>query len=687
MRNWKRYVVVILIAVSFGWPTNGLTAAANPVKSGDPRLDVAITAVYPALVQIYVLTSQPVEGRERKYQASGSGAIISLEGHVVTNHHVAGKALAIRCVLSTREELEAKLVGTDPLTDISIVKLDLSSRAKNAPPLSVAKFGQSSQLRVGEPILAMGCPLAISQSVTKGIISNLDMIFPKSMTGGLTLDGEDVGSIVKWIGHDAPIFPGNSGGPLVNLKGEIVGINEIGYGLAGAIPADLASVIARDLMEHGAVRRAWIGANFQPLLKTTGTSVLARGVLVSGVIPGSPAEKAGLKAGDLVAAVDGAPVTVRFREELPSFIRSVVSKPVGEPIEFAVQREGKENRLKITSELRDEAQGKEVEFSEWGMTARRLTKIEAKEMQRPDTRGVLIGSVRQGGPVNLAQPSLRMQDVITEVAGKTVADLDAFRKVTDELTRGKNEPEPVLVAFERENTRQLAVVEVGIRPPQDPPAEARKAWLPVATQVLSKKLASALGIKGKMGVRITQVYPESTAEKAGFQIGDIITHVDDQLVEASESHDTEVFESMLWAYKVGSRPEFSVIRDRKPMKISAELIDAPKEEQELRVHEDVAFEFKARDISYLDRVKNKWDKEQMGALVTQVDSGGWAAIGGLRTDDLIQSVDGTLVNDVKDLETILKGVRDRKPHQVIFFVKRGISTLFIEIEPAWRDKS
>jgi len=167
-------------------------------------------------------------------------------------------------------------------------------------------------------------------------------------------------------------------------------------------------------------------------------------------------------------------------------------------------------------------------------------------------------------------------------------------------------------------------------------------------------------------------------------VGDVITHVDGQLVEASELHDAEVFASMLWAYKVGSRAEFTVIRNHQPLKLTAELVDAPKEEGELQVYEDITFEFKARDISYLDRVKNKWDKGQTGVLVTQVDSGGWAAIGGLRTDDLILAVMGNPVSEVKSLNKMLEAVRKEKPRQVVFFVRRGISTIFIELEPAWR---
>src|ERR1022692_3962336 len=158
-------------------------------------------------------------------QEVGSGAIISQDGYLITNHHVAGHAARIVCTLWNREEVEAELIGTDPLTDIAVLKLKPESPRQFVP----ARFGDSARLRVGDAVLAMGSPMALSQSVTLGIISNVEMIMPRMFgnQGRFQLDGEDVGSLIRWIAHDAAIYPGNSSGPLVNLRGEIVGINEI----------------------------------------------------------------------------------------------------------------------------------------------------------------------------------------------------------------------------------------------------------------------------------------------------------------------------------------------------------------------------------------------------------------------------------------------------------------------------
>src|SRR5262249_47646815 len=150
--------------------------------------------------------------------------------------------------------------------------------------------------------------------------------------GRMRLDGEDVGALVRWIGHDAAIYGGNSGGPLVNLRGEIIGINEIRFGLSGAIPGNLARWVAGELIAHGKIKRSWLGMDVQPLFKHGKDE---HGVLVSGVVTGSPAARAGLQAGDLVMQVGGQPTNVRYEEEMPDFMRLVTSLPIGKPVSIS----------------------------------------------------------------------------------------------------------------------------------------------------------------------------------------------------------------------------------------------------------------------------------------------------------------------------------------------------------------
>ena len=184
-------------------------------------------------------------------------------------------------------------------------------------------------------------------------------------------------------------------------------------------------------------------------------------------------------------------------------------------------------------------------------------------------------------------------------------------------------------------------------------------------------------------MRITQVYPESSAQAAGFKVGDILTHADSQPIEASEPQDAEVFKAMIRAYRVGSQAEFTVIRSGETSMLSAVLVAMPTPEGELQVYEDLLFEFKARDISYLDRVANRWSEEESGAVVSQVDAGGWAAVAGLKARDLIKAVDHQEVKGVQDLEVRLDAAGNRKPANIPLFVKRGIYTLFLELQPSW----
>jgi S1-C subfamily serine protease len=439
--------------------------------------------------------------------------------------------------------------------------------------------------------------------------------------------------------------------------------------------------VAEQLIAKGKVERAWTGMGFQPLLKDAPPSMT--GVLVATVLPGTPAAAAGVKPGDRVLAVEAHPVNVRFDTQLPAFTNELLQHTPGAPLVLKLARGSQELTVTLLPVLRDEARAKEVELKEWGLTVRRLTRMESIDLQRPDTRGVLVSTLLPGGPSDKAVPPLRSNDVITQVAGKGVDSPDALLKGTADILKGARVPVPTVVAFERGAEKMLTLVEVGIRTPQEPAAEAIRGWLPITTQVLSPKLATALGYKGRKGARVTQVYPDG--DSTGLKVGDVITKVDDALVEASEPQDTDVFDALVRAYKPGSKAQFAVLRDGKPLALTITLREGPRQENELRVYEDVTLEFRARDISYLDRVKRRWSKDEAGALVSQVDTGGWAAVGGLRADDLITSVDGKPVRTVQQLEALLRPVKEKKPHHLTFFVKRGVQTLFLELQPTWGD--
>jgi len=643
-------------------------------------IEAAVAGVKPGLVRIDVVETYYREGRELKAGSSGSGVVITPEGHIVTNHHVAGHAKQLKCTFENKEEIEAELVGTDPLTDIAVIKLKAPGRT-----FPVAAFGDSTQAQVGDQVLAMGSPLALSQSVTLGIISNNQMTLPEWAIrgGGLEQDGEDVGSLVRWIGHDAEIHPGNSGGPLVNLQGEIIGINEIKLGLSGAIPGNLAREVAEAIIAEGSVKRAWLGVQVQPRLKHDGTE---RGVLVGGVFKGGPADQAGLQSGDLITAINGAEIDVQFSVQLPDFNRTIAALPIGETATLSVTRAGANHELKATPELREATLPRETELKQWGLTVRNLSRALARELKRSSTDGVLITSVRPGGPSGDAKPAMTVRDVIVAVDGKPIKNVEALREITAELTKDTKTPIPVLTNFERKTGELLTVVKVGIKELEDPGLEVKKAWLPVETQVITRDIATGLGMPDLTGFRVTNVYRGSTAEAAGLKTGDMILSVDGEKMTASQPEHYEELNAFVRQLAVGSKSELGLRRGNEELKLSVELVRAPKLAREMKKYENEAFEFTVRDITFFDKAKESWQEQQQGVLVESVRPGGWADLGHMQVDDLLLEVDGKAMHSVDSLEAAMTSIAEAKPKSVVYKVLRGIQTLYIELEPRWDSK-
>jgi serine protease Do len=667
-----RRVLAAVVVVSVG-----ATAVAQSAQPPEQTAEVqfALTKVAPSLVRIHVVSVDFQDGRELKREASGSGTIITADGLVITNHHVAGRTRAITCTLANREEIPAELVGTDPLSDIAVLRL----RPATPRTFPVATFGDVTKLKVGDRVLALGSPLALSQSVTMGIVSNTEMIMPGMFWpfNRMTLDGEDVGSIVRWIGHDAAIFGGNSGGPLVNMAGEIVGINEISLGLAGAIPADLAREVAESLMRDGKVKRGWIGLEIQPLLTS---SKATRGALVGGTIEGSPAADAGFASGDILVKLAGRDVLVRFAEEVPIFNQIVMRLPVGKSVAATVLRDGAEKTLRVTPAERESVDARIRELPLVGVTASNLTGWAAKELKRPSRDGVRVRGVRPGGPADEAKPALRGDDVILSVDERPTLTFEALEGVVDALTRGKAARVPALVAFDRAGERLLTVVELGRPGLEDPGLEARKAWVPISVQVLTRELAERLSLSGRTGVRVTRVMSDAS----GLKVGDVITALDGNPLEASQPSDADLFATLIRQYKIGSTAKLTIIRNGKPMDVSVTLDTSPRLPREMKKYEDPSFEFRVRDIAAADRISARLPADQSGVLVDAVREGGWAALGHLADGDMLLTIDGEAVADVEAVQRKMTLVAAAKPRSVVFKVRRGIRTFFVELETGWR---
>ncbi len=675
-------MMVVTFILGLGLADNVDAGWLKKSGGGEGSIDLVMERVYPALVRIYVVTMSPRSGRMQKFQAAGSGVVVRKDGYLITNHHVAGQGIRFICRMSDGEEIPATLTGTDALADIAVLKLDLSSRDEKAKPLTVAMFGDSDAVKVGDVVYAMGSPAALSQSVTRGIVSNTAMIM-SGFTGSMRLDGERVGSLVRWIAHDASIFGGNSGGPLVDKNGKIIGINEIGVaGLSGAIPSNLAKNITDQLIKNGSVKRSWVGLSIQPILK----EMLAKGVeggLVGGVIKGSPAEKAGLLPGDIVTKYNGASVHCRIGEDIPAINAMFMGTPIGTKIKIEAVRDGKKMNFELCATERGKAQGENMELKSWGMTVRDLTRLSALVKRRPDTKGVLVITMSQGGPALDAKPPLKYNDIILKVAGEDVPDIETLAKISKREIGDSEERVPVLVEFIRGVESLMTVVEIGKQPEREKPALARKAWLPIVSQVLTRDLAKKLGLKNKGGVRITQLYPDRTAEAAGLLSGDILLALDGTEIEAFEPEDSGVLHHMVRQYKVGAEVELDVIRDGKPIKIKVKLDEPATPTQNLDSYKNDYFEIKVREISLDDRLFKRIDSDINGVLVDKVERASWAALGNLRANDVLISIDGRPTPDVDTVEEILDMARMQEKKRLIFFVSRGINTLYLELEPGW----
>ena len=363
--------------------------------------------------------------REFKQRSLGSGFIIDKEGYIITNNHVVEQANEIKVKLSNEKEYDAKVIGTDPKTDLALIKI------KTAGELPVARLGDSDKLEVGEWVVAIGNPFGLEQTVTTGIISAKGRVI-----GAGPYDG--------FLQTDASINPGNSGGPLFNLKGEVVGINTAivagGQGIGFAIPINLAKGLLPQL-KKGHVVYGYLGVMIQDitpeLAKSFGLKE-AKGVLISDVLKDSPAQKGGVMKGDVVLEYDGKRV-----EERGQFVKLVGNTQVGKKVKMVVWRNKDQKTFWVTiGEVAEKkiAQGKTApgaeESNTWGFAVQEVGRAMAEKVGLPDDTGVMITEVEPGSAAQ--QKGLQAGDVIIEIEHSPIKSLAEFRKQIEPYKKKKS---------------------------------------------------------------------------------------------------------------------------------------------------------------------------------------------------------------------------------------------------------
>jgi serine protease Do len=369
----------------------------------------------------------PRGDRQREAQSLGSGFIISPDGYVLTNNHVIADADSIIVRLADRSELKAKLVGTDPRSDVALLKID----GKNLPTL---KLGDSDKLKVGEWVLAIGSPFGFDHSVTKGIVS----------AKGRTLPND---AYVPFIQTDVAINPGNSGGPLLNMAGEVVGINSQIFtrsggfmGLSFAIPIDVALDVSNQLKKDGKVNRGWLGVVIQEVNKDLAESFgldKPAGALVAQIMPDGPAAKAGLQVGDVILSMNGQPIDMSA--DLPHLVGGLKA---GAKASLDVVREGKHRTVDVTvgamptddPDMNGDAQGSaDTDSNRLGVTVGDLTADQKKQLQLQS--GVLVKDV-DDGPA--AMIGLQPGDVITHLNNTALTSAKQFADIAKALPKNRS---------------------------------------------------------------------------------------------------------------------------------------------------------------------------------------------------------------------------------------------------------
>jgi serine protease Do len=387
----------------------------------------------------------PNKKSPRKAQSLGSGFVYSSDGFIITNHHVIADAEQIIVKLNDKRELEAKLIGSDPSSDIALLKI----KVKNLKPV---KIGNSENLKVGQWVLAIGSPFGFESTVTAGIVSAIGRSLPND-------------NYVPFIQTDVAINPGNSGGPLFNLDGEVVGINAQIFsrsggfmGLSFAIPMDVAENVIQQLKKSGKVSRGWLGVYIQEVTNNLAKSFgmkKPKGALISKVIPDGPASKSDLKVGDIILKFDGKDITTS--SSLPPIVGNT---KVGKNVKIEILRNGKKKNIKFkVQELPIQKAARTIKSNTTpktkkilGMTVADLTEKERKNLSAGNNFGIKVIEV-SGNPAY--ESGLLKNDIIYQISGQNIQNILQFNKIIKNMKKG--DFASLLVKRSQDNSIYLAI--------------------------------------------------------------------------------------------------------------------------------------------------------------------------------------------------------------------------------------
>lgn len=430
--------------------------SAVAASAGLERLDFrevvqeAKGRVFPTVVFIKCVAEVMESGVKQSREVAGSGVLISADGEVLSNWHVVERATAVRCLLQDGRAFEAKVTGSDKDTDVALLKLQMPA---GTAPLQFAKLGEARILTEGDFVMAMGAPYGLARSVSIGIISCTKRYLPTAS------------EYSSWLQTDASISPGNSGGPLVNTRGEVIGINTRGMsGIMGgdtgfAVPIDVARDVLGQIRKLGRMEWSWTGLQLQPL-KDFNRNVYFpgnEGVLVAETDPGSPARRAGIEAGDRLVKLNGAALNGLTQEDLPEVRRQLGLLALDQPAKIELVRKGGTRIIEITPRAKGKVEGDTVDCPRWDFTARAINQFDNPELYFQRNEGVFVFGVKYPG--NASGAGLMQEDIIQSFDGQEVKTLDDMRAAHKKALAGLPGKHRVLISVLRNGALRQVVLD------------------------------------------------------------------------------------------------------------------------------------------------------------------------------------------------------------------------------------